>query len=521
MSIGWKRYYVPVLALTLLEGGAVWTAVTAERGYVLLASLSLHCLASYLALAAAKSRRAGTLSEVEQDVVLFGSLFVPLFGPVIGWTIPRVVADDDIEDAHQVFERYEEHVRPQVPDWERSLFTGDFDRDLARELDAESYYEVLRLGNTDQKRNALARLAELGQPKHLELVRRCLEDPVQEVTLYAYSELERLGKSYEEKIETLTLASEKNPTDAAVLYELADAYYAYAFSGVLDGGLSAYHFRICMASVKGARENGDTRVETYVLEALSLVGLGETPAARELLDSLPENLASDTRVRLVRARIAFEDREFDEARAEANAIVESGDDLPAWLQAIHAASTDEADAAADAAGEDATQDDKDERDLEAQKPLNALAREISDLSELDDWSQPDEDIAAIETLAREADLDRFPAPEVELHPDWDEDPVLADPETWTGDESDLSVDTPLESLRPEPAQPEPSGAGDEMSASTSTDADLATLADLGTPVSHETAAPPEPINTEAHVASGDETEEPAFESNNTISDLAN
>ena len=68
---------------------------------------------------------------------------------------------------------------------------------------------MLRDGTTDQKRNALRRLADLGQPVHFRLIRSCLLDPEHEVRLYAYSDLERAGRGYEEAIAKLSKAAEE------------------------------------------------------------------------------------------------------------------------------------------------------------------------------------------------------------------------------------------------------------------------------------------------------------------------
>ena len=329
------------ILISVVEASSVLYAYTAEHIANLVPAVGLHFAAAGISFLAARFRRRGKMSPVESDAVLWTALFVPLFGPPLAWAIPHMKANEKVEDAHQVFEKYEEHVRPTVPDYERTLFTGDFDRDLARELDAESYYEVLRNGNTDQKRNALKSLADMGEPKHLELVRRCLEDPEQEVRLYAYSEIERLGRAHEERIEEQTKQAEQEPNNPEALCALAETYYHYGTSGVLDAGLSAYHFRIAVHNAAEARVKGHDGLEPYLMEALSLVALGDNDAARRTLDGLAPERQNDGRICLVRARIAYLERDFEAARIEARTVEAAGAELPSWLDALRRKSAEE------------------------------------------------------------------------------------------------------------------------------------------------------------------------------------
>ena len=345
------RTFVTLLFAVLtsaVEAASVLQAYTAEHIVMLIPALGLHAAAAGMSFLTGYFRRRGEMSPVECDSVLWTALFVPLFGPPMAWAIPHMKANKTVEDAHQVFEKYEEHVRPTVPDYERTLFTGDFDRDLARELDAESYYEVLRNGNTDQKRNALKSLADMGEPKHLELVRRCLEDSEQEVRLYAYSEIERLGRMHEERIEEQSKQADQEPDNPEALCSLAETYYRYGMSGVLDAGLSAYHFRIAVRNAAEARVKGHEGLEPYVMEALSLVALGDNDAARRTLAELAPDQQNDGRVCLVRARIAYLERDFEAARVEAQTMEASGTEPPSWLDALRRKSAEEPESAAPA-----------------------------------------------------------------------------------------------------------------------------------------------------------------------------
>jgi len=321
------------LAACVAEGMSVAVLAASGRADRVFASLALHFLAAPLCLSAAR-RRHPAASQVERDTVVLTAIFVPVFGPVLAWAYPRVPKEEAATNAHEMFERYEGHVRPRIPEYERTLFTGDHDRDLARELDAESYYEVLRHGKTDQKRNALRRLADLGERKHLELIRRCLRDPEHEVRLYAYAELERLGQLHDSRIAKAGRDRAAQPQIPAAPTALADAHLAYAQSGVLDEGMAAYHYQAAIRNAQAAIELGDAEPDAPLIAALAHGELGRHAEAMAALDQVHEAHRSLPKARIVRARLAFRRRDFTAARDEAVALSTAGDAMPDWLKSL-------------------------------------------------------------------------------------------------------------------------------------------------------------------------------------------
>ncbi|MGH7163653.1 MAG: hypothetical protein ACREID_09220 [Planctomycetota bacterium] len=334
-----RKLLALVAAIGAAEAGAVVSAVEGDSALALLLALALHALACSLVIPAARRRR-GAFSPVEHDAMLLTAACVPLFGPPLAWALPRPRAKEveaSVENAHAVFERYEQYVRPHVPDHERTLFTGDYDKDLARELDAESYHEVLRHGQTDQKRNALKRLADMGEPRHLELVRRCLVDPDHEVRLYAYSELERLARVHEEEIAKRDRAVASDPSDVAALRAMAEAHLRYGASGIQDDEMAAYHFRLAIRFAARAAEAGDRGPDAAIIESVSYCRLKEYGAAADALQRLAPELQGLPRVRIARAEIGYRQRDFETARGEAVELAAAGEKMPDWLEALRGA----------------------------------------------------------------------------------------------------------------------------------------------------------------------------------------
>lgn len=314
---------------TAAELAAAWCLVTGSYA----AGAGLHVAAALLTIWAARRRRPD-LSRVEADLVWVTSLLVPLFGPALAWAMPRPPEDEEEESAHEIFEKYSEHVKPALPDYERTVFTGDYEKDIARELDAESYHEVLRHGSTDQKRNALLRLAQLGEHKHFRLIRQCLLDPEHEVRLYAYSELERASRFYEEAIAKGTRELKKAPDDAAALLELARTYFEYAASGIHDESMGAFYFRSAERYAAEARREGLTDPEPIWIQARALGRLDEFEQAKATLQELTPAQQNLPESCVARAELAYRRRDFVAARAEASRMRDANAELPPWLAAL-------------------------------------------------------------------------------------------------------------------------------------------------------------------------------------------
>ncbi len=324
---------IPVALATGLEAAAAALVLGLNRLGPLALALLLHVLASSLAVVAARRRRAAT-TVVERDLVWTTAFCVPIFGPPMAWALMRPAESEEAENAHAVFDRYADHVKPAVADYERTLFTGDYDRDLARELDAESYHEVLRHGTTGQKRNALHRLADLGEPKHLALVRQCLLDPEHEVRLYAYAEIERASRGFEEEIAKRSRQLEEREGAPEALLALAKVHLDYASSGVHDEEMATFYYRTAARFAAQVRAAPEPPPEATWVEASALARVGEHDDALAKIAALPPDAQAHPRSCLARAEVAFRRRDFAGARAEAERMRAAGEAPPAWLEAL-------------------------------------------------------------------------------------------------------------------------------------------------------------------------------------------
>lgn len=322
-----------VAATALFEGSAILLVLRASHAGHALFALVLHFAAAATAVWSAAVRRRGRLRGVYFDLVLLLALAIPAFGPLIAWMIPSKRIHEQGVNAHELFERYEEHVRHSEAPYKRTLFTGDFDRDMARELDVESYYDVLAAGDIHQKRSALSKLVSLGAPHHLALVRKSLRDPDQEVQLYAYGQIAALEERYEDAIDEFDDGTEEGPRDPEIAVQLAAAHLAYAHSGVLDAVLGAHHCELA-AEFAARGRSGPAPSEAMRIELRARLGMGDTEHAQSIVDELLALDAQDSEARRILVEFAYAARDFERAREEIRILQAREPELAPWMRAL-------------------------------------------------------------------------------------------------------------------------------------------------------------------------------------------
>ncbi|MFQ5506882.1 MAG: tetratricopeptide repeat protein [Planctomycetota bacterium] len=304
--------------------------------------LLLHLGACTFCILAARSR--GKLSPVEKDVVLISAVFIPVFGPALAWTIPvgddRRLPSGSTEMLHKVEQDLQSTEQPYVP----KLYSGDFEQDLSREINAMSYYEVLKNGDMDQKRNALRKLARMGEHKHLVMIKKFYHDPEPELRLCAYLEIDRLRIRHESKISELKKQlrecrvgrpiHEGRKLEDDCLAELADAVREYGSCGILDENMADFQLRQALDIAAEALRKSPKNWRAALVKALIHKDLNELDDAEKSLADLPEESRQHPAIRMMRAKLCFSRRDFEGARREALALRDSGQEVPEWLAVL-------------------------------------------------------------------------------------------------------------------------------------------------------------------------------------------
>jgi len=229
---------------------ALALALQASRGSLLLA-FSLHLLATFFSgwLPDLKERRAR--SQTKRGLARVLTFCIPVVGAALSWSIRNHHAGTRKQEQERLAAFHKEYLDAPgdlpVPD----PFTGAFDVDVARIADAESFSAILEFGTTDHKRNALARLAALGEPKHMRLLRACLLSPDTEVRLFAHAQLDGMDHHLAGKLEAARADFEAQPSRADLRLAYGEAHAAMASSGVFDDETSAWHRREAESLTEG------------------------------------------------------------------------------------------------------------------------------------------------------------------------------------------------------------------------------------------------------------------------------
>lgn len=332
-----------VLLLGSLAGAvellAVTIAIWSNQLSGVVAAVMFHVCAVALCVMAAHKN--GTLRKIQFDAILCTALFVPVFGPALAWTFRRK-SDAELSESRQMLEQIERDIEEETEDYERPLVGDELEAALAQEIDAVSYREVLVSGDIDQKRNALRRLTNLGQPEHLKMIKGFLEDDEPELRLCAYLEIDRVRKGYEERISACRARIkelEESPEGRGIdlckaRAEIAHVHFTYGSCGVLDGSMAEFQLEraIEISSVALAEYSGNARAST--VKALAHIELEQLDEAEACLGTLPDVCLEHPAIPLIRARICFLRRDLDGARNEARLIQAQGRRLPGWLASI-------------------------------------------------------------------------------------------------------------------------------------------------------------------------------------------
>lgn len=207
--------------------------------------------------------------------------------------------------------------------------------DLQRELAVNSYTQVVRHGSLEEKRNLLRRLAQLGTPRHVAIVRQFLFEDEPELRLCAYAELARIGHRHEHRIGELRRGAEADLDDAAkaiALATLAAAHRAYSVSGVLDEEMARYWAdQGEVIAQRALAHDRDCRAAQRALVQL-LADRGALDDAWQVVAAWPA--AVDAEDEIARAEVAFRRRDRSTCRAAMQRLGDAGATAPEWLRSV-------------------------------------------------------------------------------------------------------------------------------------------------------------------------------------------
>lgn len=304
------------IAAALVEVAAAWSLLCHGQ---LAAAVALHMAASLLA-----ALTVDRAMPAYRDAVLLTAVAVPLLGPMLAWAVlarPR----DAAVNAHAFFENYEQEVQGRIE------LQGTVPDSDARTI---SFHEVLRHGSLDHRRNALRKLAQRGQRMHLQLLRRCLSHPDMELRLGAFTELNRLLREWETRLDELRAAVARTPRDADARAAASRAHREYAASGLLDDDMARFQLEQAAAACDLTMVPTSGQTDLAVERALVFAELGDLDGAVAALGHVDGPDRDAPHACIARARIAFLTRRYSEVHPEVDRLRAAEADVPRWMSEL-------------------------------------------------------------------------------------------------------------------------------------------------------------------------------------------
>ena len=210
------------------------------------------------------------------------------------------------------------HLRKDEID--QALVDGLIDvRDYARYLvGVQPVVDNLYDPEENIRKNATFALKERRDRSAVDLLERALDDPSEEVRLFAAEALESLDSTYNRAIYRLVMKIREDPKPR-LHFLLGRVYYDFAENGSNDPGISRVYYEKSVKELGIARKLGEDTRQISIFEGAARAKLGQVDEAIEIYEALDQ----DQRNLVVLLRLAgfyFAQRNFSRVRDLAEEI---------------------------------------------------------------------------------------------------------------------------------------------------------------------------------------------------------
>ena len=301
------------LAAAVIDGMAFLLIAILGARYLVFGA-GLHALAVVLVGWMPPSLKTVQRSAVELRIGQVLSLAVPVIGPLVALMLRTRSARLRRQMQTQLEDFYAQFLDKPMTPRARSPFKGEFEDDVDRLSDAESFATVLRYGTADHRRGVLRRLGEHEGPQAMALLRHCLTSPNGEIALFAYGQLDQTEQELSRRIVAAEKRLRSHPEDGNAQTDLAEAHRAMARSGALDEQSSRWHEQ----------------------EALRIAAVGASPVGTPVHSDVAVEAGPQANL-LARAERAFHERDLDTVCEVAEMLRDLGAHLPVWLDSVRLA----------------------------------------------------------------------------------------------------------------------------------------------------------------------------------------
>ncbi len=211
------------------------------------------------------------------------------------------------------------HLRKDEVD--QALVDGLIDvRDYARYLvGVQPVVDNLYDPEENIRKNATFALKERRDRSAVELLERSLDDPSEEVRLFAAEALESLDSTYNRAIFRLVKEIRSKPTPR-LHFMLGRVYYDFAENGSNDPGISRIYYEKSVKELAHAAKLGEDYSKIAIYEGAARAKLGQMEKAIEIYEEISKS-NRDVVILMRLAGFYFANQEFDKVRKLANELV--------------------------------------------------------------------------------------------------------------------------------------------------------------------------------------------------------
>lgn len=209
-----------------------------------------------------------------------------------------------------------------VPDEEvfRKPLTKTRQLEVLERIDVEPFVDILKHGRSALKRGAIQFLSAMPSRESIKMLGLAVMDDDIEVRLYAAGVMGLVDDNFTREIDAFKSEFNSNPGNVSVGIELADVYFAYASSGLLDDVVSGYYYNEALnilLSLPGSEKTLYQLARTYF-------AMGRNEEAESNIEKCVEIEGANKQYLRLRCEIKFAMRKYDELINEYLAMRENG-----------------------------------------------------------------------------------------------------------------------------------------------------------------------------------------------------
>jgi len=272
---------------------------------------------------------------------LWGRLFLSFgfFLPVFGWLLCLALYLFYVppKDTQKIFEHdpvFEDDQLSVLELPEPAISENDQRQRLLDAVDLMPLADILATQDSDLKRGAVEKLAQLASPEAIAVLQYHRSTPQPEVRFYIIAALTRCKKDMEEEIEAIRSALKKDPTNTGFRLSAARAYLKLAKSGLTDDMARANLTNEAAYQLEACRQDPEAPCAIFELIASIYADKAKWAEALATIDQwLDHPLADVSAAMKKRIIIFYQAGYYPQVTASLKVLLSSGERDAHWQAA--------------------------------------------------------------------------------------------------------------------------------------------------------------------------------------------